>query len=93
MLLLKGHLSPWKQWEWGRGAGPSWCHFKVTAGQETQAYKCQGVLSPSSPHLRACLGRGYQLKEGASSQGTIWRLRGIAPLLIGHVPPRMRVGS
>lgn len=30
MLLLKGHLSPWKPREWGREAGPSWCHFKVT---------------------------------------------------------------
>lgn len=70
MLLLKGHLSPWKQQEWGRGAGPSWCHFKVTVGQETQeADKCQGVPSPSSPHLRACLGgtsSGHRLEAGVS---------------------------
>lgn len=41
-MLQKGHLSPWKQQKWGRGARPSWCHFKVTVGQETPgADKCQ----------------------------------------------------
>lgn len=31
----KGHLSPWKQQTWGKGARLSWCHFKVIVGQET----------------------------------------------------------
>lgn len=70
MLLLKGHLSPWKQQKWGKGADPSWCHFKVTVGQETRgADEFQGApMSPVTLHLHNDPGKGV-----LPAQGAVWR--------------------
>ena len=60
-----GHLSPWKQQKWGRGAGPSWCHFKVTVEPEPPgADKFQGPPCPASPSISKPTqgGRCLQLK-------------------------------
>lgn len=85
MLLQKGHLSPWKQQKWGRGARPSWCHFKVTVGQETpggQIKVRKPQSGPSPPNSKPAQEAVLAGEGDASSSGHCLEARGITCLLI-----------